>query len=89
MQNRIATISKYKKINFDDVTNEIKAEHNPNWLHIPDHPHRILIIGGSGSRETNTLLNLLNHQIDIDKIYLYSKDPFEPKYQFLINKREK
>ena len=25
---------------------------------------------------------------DIDKIYLYAKDPYEAKYQFLINKRE-
>ena len=31
-------------------------EHNPNWSQIPDHPYRILIIGGSGSRKTNSLL---------------------------------
>ena len=38
--------------------------------------------------KTNALLNLINNQTDIDKIYLYAKDPFEDKYQFLINKKE-
>ena len=46
-------------------------------------------IGGSGSGKTNALLNLINNQPDIDKIYLYAKDPYEAKYQYLINKREK
>ena len=36
----------------------------------------------------NALLNLINNQPDIDKIYLHAKDPYEAKYQFLINKRE-
>ena len=75
-------------INFDDYANENKTEHNLKWLYILDHPHRILIIGGSGSGKTNALLNLINNQPDIDKIYLYAKDPYEAKYQFLINKRE-
>ena len=34
-------------------------------------------------------MNLINNQPDIDKIYLYVKDPYETKYQFLINKLEK
>ena len=55
---------------------------------IPDHPYRILIIGGSGTEKTNALLNLINNQQDIDQIYLYAKDPYEDKYQYLINKRE-
>ena len=76
-------------INFDDYTNENKTEHNSKWPYIPDHPYRILIIGGSGSGKTNALLNLINNQPDIDKIYLYAKDPSEAKYQYLINKREK
>ena len=50
--------------------------------------YRILTIGGSGSGKTNALLTLINNQPDIDKIYLYAKDPYEAKYQFLINKRE-
>ena len=57
----------------------------------PYHPYRIIIIiliGDSGSGKTNALLNLINNQPDIDKIYLYAKDPYEAKYQFLINKRE-
>ena len=52
-------------------------------------PYRILIIGGFGSGKTNALLNLINNQPDIDKIYLYAKDPYEKKYQYLTNKREK
>ena len=48
----------------------VKINHNPNWPYIPDHPYRILIIGGSGSGKTNVLLNLIKHQrSDIDKIY--------------------
>ena len=54
-----------------------------------NHPYRILILGGSGSEKTNTLSNLINNQPDIDKIYLYAKDPYEAKYQYLVNKREK
>ena len=75
-------------INFDEYTNENKTERNKNWPYIPDHPYRILITGGSGSGKTNLLLNLINKQTDIDKIYLYAKDPYEAKYRFLINKRE-
>ena len=75
-------------INFDEYTNENRINHNRNWPYIPDHPCRILIIGGSGSGKTNTLLNLINNQPDIDKVYLYLKDPYEDKYQFLINNRE-
>ena len=75
-------------INFDDIVKENKTVHNKNWPHIPDHPYRILIIGGSGSGKTNVLLNLIENQPDIDKIYLYAKDPYEAKYQYLINKRE-
>ena len=76
-------------INFDDYTNENKIEHNSKWPYIRDHWYRILIIGGSGSGKTNTLLNLINTQPDIDKRHLYAKDPYEAKYQYLINKREK
>ena len=75
-------------INFDGYTNENKTKHYSKWPYIPDNPYRILIIGGSGSGKTNALLNLINNQPDIDKIYLYAKDPYEAKYQFLINKRE-
>ena len=76
-------------INFDEYTNENKKEHNLNWPYIPDHPYRILIIGDSGTEKTNALLNLINNQQDIDKIHLYAKEPYEDKYQYLINKRER
>ena len=76
-------------INFDDYTNENIIEHNSKWPYVPDHPYRINIIGGSGSGKTNALLNLINNQPDVDKIYLYAKDRYEKKYQYLINKREK
>ena len=74
-------------INFDNYTNENKTEQNLKWPYISDHPYRILIVGGSGSGKTNALLNLINNQLDIDKIYLYAKDPYEAKY--LISKCEK
>ena len=76
-------------INFHDYTNEDKTGHNSTWPYIPDHPYKILIVGGSGSGKTNALLNLINNRPDIDKMYLYAKDPYEAKYQYLINKREK
>ena len=76
-------------IHFDDYTNENKLEHNLNWPYVPDHPYRILIVGGSGSGKTNALLNLIYDQPDIDKIYLYGKDPYEAKYQYLVNIRQK
>ena len=64
-------------INFVYIVNKNKIVHNKNWPYIPDHPYRILIIGGSGSGKTNALLNLIENQPDIDKIYLYAKDPYE------------
>ena len=48
----------------------------------------MLTIGGSGSGKTNLWLNLIENQPEIDEIYLYAKDPYEAKYQYLINKRE-
>ena len=75
-------------INFDNYANENTTEHNSKQPYIPDYPYRILIIGGFGSGKTNALLNLINSQPDIDKTYLYTKDSYEAKCQFLINKRE-
>ena len=50
----------------------VEINHNLNWPYIPDHPYRILIIGGSGSGKTNVLLNLIkNRRPDIDK-FIYT-----------------
>ena len=75
-------------INFDDAVKENMKELNPNWPQIPDHPCRILIIGGSGSGKTNSLFILINKPPDIDKICIYAEDPCEEKYKFLFNKRK-
>ena len=65
-------------INLDSITNENNKEHNEKWPYIPDHPYRIIIIGGFGSSKTNALINLINEQSDLS----------EPKYKYLIKKRE-
>ena len=77
-----------KLIKFDDVIGETTKEHNPNSSQFPDHPYRIWIIGGSGQGNSNVLLNLKNYESDIDKVCLYTEDPYEAKYQLLINKGE-
>ena len=66
--------------NLNKLVNEKQKE--DNW------PFRMLIIGPSGSGKTNTLLHLIDKRHPIDKIYLYVKDLSEPKYEYLINKRE-
>ena len=75
-------------INLNSITNESSKEHNEKWPFIPDHLYRILINGISGSAKTNAFLNLIRQQDDIKKVYLYAKDLMEPKYEFLIKKRE-
>ena len=67
-QNSVTTIN-IKMINFDNSVNESKTKHDKNCPFIPDHPYRILMIGGSGSGKTNLLLHLIENQPDIDKIY--------------------
>ena len=64
---------------------ELKKYLNLLWQQIPDHPYRILIVAGSGSEKMIALFNLINHRANIDKIFLYSKDPSGPKYKLLIN----
>ena len=53
-------------INFDDVTKENMKEHNLSRPQIPDHPYKILIIGGSESGKTNVLFDLISQQLDIE-----------------------
>ena len=69
-------------LNLDDIVSNKKENKDNDW------PFRMLIIGPSGSGETNTLLHLINNFHPINKIYLYAKDTDEKKYQYLINKRE-
>ena len=75
-------------INFDDVRKENRQKHNSHWLLLPDHRYRILTVGSSGSGKIIVLHNLINHQPDIYKTYLYAKYVYEPKYQILIIKCE-
>ena len=74
--------------NFDYTTKEDIKKHNSNWPGIANHSYGIIIVGGSGSGKTNISLYVITHELDIDKIYLYAKDPYKAKYQLLINKRE-
>ena len=79
MQQYYKTIQ--KMINFEMMLQKkTLKKHNANQPQIPDQTYRILIIGGSGSGKTNSLFNLINEEPDIDKIYLYVKDPYEGKY---------
>ena len=71
-------------INLDSITDENNKKRNKKWPFIPDHLYKILIIGGSGSGKTNTLLKLVSQQDGINKIYLYAKDLSKPKYETLI-----
>ena len=67
----------------------VEINYNPNCPYPPDHLIRILIIVGSGWGKTNVLLILIKHQRrDIDKMCLYVTDPFQSKYQLLINEGE-
>ena len=76
-------------INLDSITNENNnRKHNEKWSYIPDHPYKILKIGGSGSGKTNALINLINEKKNIDKIYFYARDLSEPMYEYLIKKRK-
>ena len=70
--------------NLDAITNENNKDHNKKWQ------YRTLLIGSSGSGKINALLNLIQQDNDslIDKIYFYAEDLDEPKYHFLIKKRE-
>ena len=78
-------------LNLDNIVinkNENKGTTGSSSLERNNWPFRMLIIGSSGSGKTNVLLHLINNLHPIDKIYLYAKDLHEPKYQYLINKRE-
>ena len=64
------------------ITGNIK-KCNGSCPKIPHHRYWILIIGGSGTGKTNILLNLIHNQPDSDKIYIYTKDTFDNKFQLI------
>ena len=69
-------------LNLDNIVSNKNIKEDNNW------PFEMLIIGPSGFGKTNTLIHLINNLHFIDKIYLYAKDIHEPKYKYLINRRE-
>ena len=69
-------------LNLDNIVSNKNGNKDNNW------PFRMLIIGPSGSGKTNTILHLINNLHPIDKTYLYVKNLHEPKYEYLLNRRE-
>ena len=67
--------------NLDNITNESNKEHNEKCPYTPDHPYRILIIGGSESWKSNSLFNLIKKG-DINKIYLHEKSLMNASMNF-------
>ena len=66
-------VSEKEKIKYNNIIKRYKNDQIPNWSLIPDHLYRILIVGGSESGETYTLLNLINHELDIDNFFYMLK----------------
>ena len=75
-------------INFDDCVNGSKTKHNLKWPYIPNHQYRIRITGVQDLEKQMHCWIQNYNQPDIDKRYLYAKDPYKSKYQFLISKSE-
>ena len=59
-----------------------------NWKRpeILNYPNGVRIVDCSGTAKTNSLINLVKHQSDINKTNLSTKSLYEPKYQWLISK---
>ena len=74
-------------VNFDVIKKNIN-DHNLFWTKVSDHAYRVLITGGSGSGKTNSLFNLISHQLNINRIDLYVIDSYEAKYKLLFKERE-
>ena len=69
---KIELLGKHKLLILMIILTKIK-QHNPKWPYIPNNPYRAIIIGGSGSGKTNILLNIVNSQPNIDKIFYMQK----------------
>ena len=59
--------------NSDYITKKDIKKRNPNWPENPDHPYRMLTVGGSGSEKINALITLINNEPNIDKIFYIPK----------------
>ena len=61
----------------------------PNYTSTPPPPASTqLLIQYPTTIKHKRVLNLINHESNIDEIFLYAKDPYEAKHQLLIKKRE-
>ena len=83
----------YAFTNYDDIIkNDPDIEnlvYKQNPAHLPQHPFRLLICGGTGTGKTNALCDLLIdpkglYSVNYEKVYLYAEDLTEPKYEYLI-----
>ena len=54
-------------LSLDNITNENNKKHNKKRSLIPDHPYRMLIIGGFRSGKANVLLNLIKNRVIFTK----------------------
>ncbi len=73
--------------NYDEIVDEFfnsKNKKNKNPWFMPQHPFRLIIVGGSGCGKTNLLLNMLLKWLRYDNLYLISKSLNQDKYLFLI-----
>ena len=77
-------------LKYEEVGGQFDPTHPPTQEKIPSKTPALLelIMGDSGPGKTNSLFNLINEEPDIDKIYLYVRDAYEAKYQFLLDKRK-
>ena len=90
---KIVCIQNKQRSRMQERRKQYKNMKKLNWLQISNHPYKILITRSTGSGKTNTILILIKQQSYddysiTDKIYLYVKDLFEVKYQYLIKKRK-
>ena len=64
-------------LNYDEDTS---TKYKNNHQYLPIWPFRLLMTGDSSCGKTNLVINLLNY-LYYDKVYIYTKDITEPKYQ--------
>jgi len=75
----------FEIVNFDDICTDKNDRKKKKCIHMPNHPFRMLMIGGSGSGKTNILMNMIVRYLDFDKIFIYTKHLDQDKYKWLQN----